>query len=171
MISVMLLAQLLTVQPKIINHPLPRRTEIRDTTKNYIIIHNDGGSGGYNVARRTLIRRHLSYHYYVKRDGTIIKLLDPKYEASHVGYSMWNGLVRVNRYSIGICLEDGISRPYTNKQYTSTAWLIRQLQRRFPDSTSHVIVGHSDVALPFGRKHDPGPKFNWNKLSILIKGV
>ena len=166
MITLLLLLQLL--EPKIIDHPLPvRKKEYRDTTKNYIVLHNDGGSAGYAVTRQTLIKRRLSYHYYIKRDGTIVKLLDPKYQASHVGYSLWNGLVRINRYSIGICLQDNDTHVYTEKQYTSTAWLVKQLQHRYPDSSSKVIVGHSDVARPLGRKPDP-ENFNWDKLHLLL---
>jgi N-acetyl-anhydromuramyl-L-alanine amidase AmpD len=169
MIGLMLLLQLIATQPKMVQQLLPqRRVEFRDTTRNYIIIHNDGGSGGYSSARATLIKRRLSYHYYVKRDGTIIKLLDPKYQASHVGYSMWKGLVRINRYSIGICLENGITKPYTTSQYQSTGWLIKQLRKRYKDTTTYTVVGHSDVALPLGRKDDPGPNFDWKKLSMLL---
>lgn len=170
MILHLLLATAVAIQPpRMITRPLPmKKLEYRDTTKNYIIIHNDGGPNGYSVARRTLIRRRLSYHYYIKTDGTIIKLLDPKYKASHVGYSLWNGLININRYSIGICLENGITRPYTDKQYKTTAWLINDLRKRYTDSSTYTVVGHSDVALPFGRKHDPGPNFDWNKLHQLI---
>ena len=165
----MLLLQLTGTQPKVVEQLLPqRRVQIRDTSRNYIIIHNDGGSGGYNSARATLIKRRLSYHYYVKRDGTIMKLLDPKYVASHVGYSVWKGLFRINKYSIGICLENGITKPYTHLQYQSTAWLIKQLRTRYKDTTTYTVVGHSDVALPLGRKDDPGRNFDWKELSILL---
>lgn len=162
MLTLLLLQQLL--QPVIINKPLPiRNKEIRDTSINYIVIHNDGG-GDYSIARSTLIRRHLSYHYYIKRNGTIVKMLDPKYQADHVGYSFWNGKFRINKYSIGICFENSGKTPYTNEQYVSAVFLIQMLQERFKDSTSKVIVGHSDVALPHGRKIDPGKFFDWNKL-------
>lgn len=156
--------------PTILDRPLPIRSlTIRDTTVNYIVLHNDGGTAGYNTARRTLIRRGLSYHYYIQANGTIIKLLDPKYEASHVGLSYWNGMFRINRYSIGICLENGINRPYTIHQYNSLTWLILSLQERFPDSTSRTIVGHSDVATPLGRKHDPGQFFDYQLLNRMLQ--
>lgn len=164
----LLFAQLHITQPTIINQRLPvRKIEYRDTTKNYIILHNDGSSAGYKSTRNTLIHRRLQYHYYIKRDGTIVKLLDPKYKANHVGYSVWKGLIRLNRYSIGICLEDGIEKPYTDKQYTSVTWLIHSLQKRYPDKTTQIIVGHKDVALPFGRKTDP-ENFDWVKLKTLL---
>lgn len=168
MITLLLLLQLQILEPKVINHPLPvRKKEYRDTSRNYIVLHNDGGSGGYTITRQTLMKRRLSYHYYIKRDGTIVKLLDPTYQASHVGYSWWNGLVRINRYSIGICLQDNDKHTYTDKQYKSTAWLITQLRHRYTDSTTKRIVGHSNVARPRGRKTDP-ENFNWDKLNLLL---
>lgn len=162
------LLQLQITEPKIITHTLPvKKLEVRDSSKNYIILHDDGGPGGYSAMRSTLLKRRLSYHYYVKRDGTIVKLLDPKYKASHVGYSVWKGLFRLNKYSIAICLDEGTSHQYTPQQYESVVFLIQRLQKRYPDSTSSIIVGHKDVALPFGRKNDP-KNFDWNKLKTLL---
>jgi len=153
--------------PLLINKPIPDRHEIRDSSVNYIVLHYDEG-GDYKIARVTLIKRHASYHYFVKRDGTIIKLLDPTYQGSHAGLSYYNGYFHINKYSIGICLENKPPQEYTNKQYTSTAWLIKSLQQRYRDSTSHIILGHSEVAWPRGRKQDPGKQFNWNTLHQLI---
>jgi N-acetyl-anhydromuramyl-L-alanine amidase AmpD len=150
-------------------HHLPKRNvELRDSSKNYIVIHNDD-AGSYEIARQTLIKRRLSYHYYIQRNGRIIELLEPQYAASHVGYSYWNGLVRMNRYTIGICLQNKPPQTYTNEQYTSLSQLILLLQNRYPDSTSQVLIGHDQVAIPFGRKHDPGPEFNWTFLRTLIQ--
>jgi AmpD protein len=70
-------------------------------------------------------------------------------------------MVRLNKYSIGICLQNDPPEAYTEKQYNSVAWLINELQLRYKDSTSKVIVGHSDIALPRGRKLDPGKHFSW----------
>jgi N-acetyl-anhydromuramyl-L-alanine amidase AmpD len=153
--------------PLLINKPIPDKHEIRDSSVNYIVLHYDEG-GDYKIARVTLIKRHASYHYFVKRDGTIIKLLDPMYAGSHAGLSYYNGNFHINKYSIGICLENKPPQEYTRKQYTSTAWLIKSLQQRYRDSTSHIILGHSEVAWPRGRKQDPGKQFNWNTLHQLI---
>jgi N-acetyl-anhydromuramyl-L-alanine amidase AmpD len=112
----------------------------------------------------------LSYHYYIERDGKIIKMVDPKYEASHAGASLWRSYLRMNKYSIGICLQNNAKQKYTEDQYVSLAWLIKSLQRRFKDddSTAHTILGHEDVATPRGRKEDPGEYFEWNKLYSLL---
>lgn len=151
------------IKPVVVNKPLPTKLQIRDSTINFIVLHYDAG-GSYTTTRRTLINRHLSYHYYIQRDGKIIKMVDPKYKASHVGISYFRGYIRLNSYSIGICLQNDSNQLYTEAQYNSTAWLISNLQKRYTDSTSKIVVGHSDVATPFGRKHDPGPMFNWGIL-------
>jgi N-acetyl-anhydromuramyl-L-alanine amidase AmpD len=165
LIPIIIALQALTVRV----HHLPKRNvELRDTTYNFIVIHNDD-AGNYDIARKTLIQRKLSYHYYIRRNGQIIELLEPQYAASHVGYSYWNGLVRMNRYTIGICLENKPPQEYVNEQYIALSRLILMLQGRYPDSTSRVIVGHENVAIPFGRKHDPGQQFNWAYLRTLIE--
>lgn len=166
MITLLLAFQLLA--PKIIQKPLPGRYHPRDTTINYIILHYDEG-GSYSSARRTLIKRGNSYHYYIKKDGTIVQLVDDVNEAGHAGLSYFRGLVRINKYSIGICFENKPPNPYTIKQYTSAGWLIRKLQLKYPDSTSKVVVGHSDVAWPRWRKIDPGSRFNWELLHQKIE--
>lgn len=168
MFTLLLLFQLQA--PTIENKPLPVKREIRDTTTNFVILHYDDGES-YDIARRTLIRRKLSYHYYIKRDGKIIQLVDPKYKASHVGLSYYKGYVRLNKYSIGICLQNNSKQPYTEEQYKNLAWLVNKLQTRFPDSTSKQVIGHSHVATPFGRKIDPGEMFDWDKLNKYITEI
>lgn len=165
MLKMLLIAQLLA--PTLLNKPLPSKKTVRSTTINYIVLHYDDG-GSYKSTRRTLIKKRNSYHYYIQRDGTIIKLIDPKYEASHAGISYYKGKFRLNKYSIGICLQNDPPEAYTEKQYNSAGWLIKQLQSRYNDSTSKVIIGHSDIAFPRGRKIDPGKHFDWEKLHVNI---
>jgi N-acetyl-anhydromuramyl-L-alanine amidase AmpD len=161
MLKMLLIAQLIV--PTLLNKPLPSKKIIRSTTTNYIVLHYDDG-GSYNSTRKTLIQKGNSYHYYIQRDGTIIKLIDPKYEASHAGISYYKGKFRLNRYSIGICLQNDPPQVYTKEQYNSAAWLINELQLRYTDPTSKVIIGHSDIAIPRGRKKDPGKHFSWMTL-------
>lgn len=167
-----LIALLQLAEPTVIDKPLPRAIKgIRDTAStNFIVLHYDDGDG-YEVARRTLIKRHLAYHYYIERSGRIIKLVDPKYEISHAGPSLWRSYLRMNLYSIGICLQNNPPQEYTEVQYTSLAWLIKVLQARFKDkdSTARTILGHGDIATPRGRKQDPGDHFDWGKLYTLLE--
>lgn len=162
-----LLAVLLTVQsPKVVSNPFPVRDR-RDTTANYIVLHYDSGASPASTFRY-LRKKRLSYHYYISRNGTIYKLVDPKYRANHAGLSAYDGKLRMNKYSIGICFQNKSPELYTDAQYESAAWLINVLYGRFPESRTHKIVGHSDIAFPRGRKKDPGEHFSWDKLHDLM---
>lgn len=163
----MLIATLL-LQINVVNNILPGKHDLRDTSMNYIVLHYDE-SKSYSGTRRFLLLKGNSYHYYVKRDGTIVKLLDPKYKANHAGLSYYNKLFNMNNYSIGICLQNKAPQRYTKNQYKSLSWLILELQKRYDDSTSRVILGHSDIAFPRGRKKDPGKHFSWIYLRTMIK--
>jgi N-acetyl-anhydromuramyl-L-alanine amidase AmpD len=151
---------LLQIQPVVVNKLLPVKKLPRDESKNYIILHYDEGTS-YNGTRTTLIKTGSSYHYYIQRNGNIIQLVDTKYQAGHAGISYYNGLFKMNKYSIGICLQNKPPQQYTEVQYQRLVWLIKQLQVKYPDSTSKIILGHSDIAIPRGRKKDPGNHFNW----------
>lgn len=74
----------------------------------------------------------------------------------------------MNDHSVGICLQNYPPSVYTEKQYQSLAWLIKTLERRWPDITHHQPVGHSDIAIPRGRKKDPGKNFRWDHLDSLL---
>lgn len=165
MLKLLLIAQL--IAPTVLNKPLPVKKKLRSTEANYIVLHYDDG-GSYASTRRTLIKKRNGYHYYVKRDGVIVKLIDTKYQASHAGISYYNGIFRMNKYSIGICLENDPPQKYTEAQYKSTAWLINVLQHKYKDSTAKILLGHSDIAIPRGRKQDPGSHFDWQKLEHYI---
>lgn len=148
--------------PPVVYTPFPPG-DVRDTTNNYIVLHYDEGLNEAATFRH-LRRKRNSYHYFIRRDGTVHKLIDPKYQASHAGSSLWNGLYGLNRYSIGVCLQnDGIT-DYTDIQYTSLLWLIKIQKQRFNDITEEKIIGHSDIAIPRGRKSDPGDHFDWLRI-------
>ena len=160
-----LLLWALTIQPpspKVINTPFPHGSR-RDTTNNYIVLHYDE-SMDFKTTFRWLKRKRNSYHYFIRRDGTIHKLIDPKYQANHAGLSFWDNNVRMNRYSIGICLQNDGKIKYTDKQYESLLWLINIQKKRFHDITEEKIIGHSDIAIPRGRKSDPGDHFDWSRI-------
>lgn len=154
MIGLMLSLQLL-----ITTKPLPVKHYPRDTTTNYIVLHADE-SPNYKVTRNTLVRRGNSYHFYIERTGKVIQFLDTQYEGGHAGLSYWKGHIRMNLYSIGICLQDMRTKYYTKEQYKSLARLVVNLQHIYKDSTAQEILTHSMIAVPRGRKSDPNG-FDW----------
>ena len=101
----------------------------------------------------------VSAHFFIRRDGTLIQLVPCTLRAWHAGVSSWQGCERCNDFSIGIELEGTDDLPFTDAQYATLAPLVRQLKQAYP---IRDVVGHSDIAA--GRKTDPGPHFDWQRL-------
>ncbi len=111
----------------------------------------------------TLRGLRVSAHFFVRRTGEIIQFVPCGRRAWHAGESSWRGRERCNDFSIGVELEGVDTRPYTERQYARLVPLAATLRRRYPIAE---IVGHSDIAP--GRKTDPGPAFDWERLRILV---
>lgn len=150
-------------QLSITKMPLPPRG-LRDSTQNYIVIHNDGASMDARTTHKVLRRRRLSYHYFISRDGKVYEFVNPKYIARHAGISFFDGIKFWNDFSIGICLQGRNGKEYNDKQYESLSRLVQQLYTRYPDSKTRPILTHAQVAFPFGRKKDPGETFDISKI-------
>lgn len=108
----------------------------------------------------------VSAHCLIERDGNLIQFVSFLDRAWHAGESQWCGESACNDFSIGIELEGCDDEAYTEAQYQSLAALIASLRTRYPDIDSNAIAGHSDIAP--GRKTDPGPAFDWQKLRQLL---
>ncbi len=104
----------------------------------------------------------VSAHFLVRRDGALVQFVSCAERAWHAGASSWRGRTRCNDYSIGVELEGTDTVPYTARQYATLAALLRALAARYP---LEAAVGHRDVAP--GRKTDPGPAFDWDRLARL----
>ena len=150
--------------PKITKLPLPAKT-IRDTTRNFIVIHNDGSNMSATQTRAVLRRRRLAYHYFIDRSGKIYQYVDPKYVAKHAGISLHDGMLGWNDFSIGICLQGKNGLRYTDKQYESLQLMVDHLKQRYRN-IGHQLYTHSEVAFPWGRKKDPGETFDMSRIKI-----
>jgi AmpD protein len=104
----------------------------------------------------------VSAHFLIRRDGELVQFVGCNDRAWHAGVSAWKGRERCNDFSIGIELEGTDDTPYAAAQYTTLARLVRALRRAYPIAD---VVGHSDVAP--ARKTDPGPAFDWARLTRL----
>ncbi len=105
----------------------------------------------------------VSAHFLIRRDGELLQFVPCHLRAWHAGSSAWRGRERCNDFSIGIELEGTDERPYTARQYARLARLLSSLRHAYPLTD---VVGHSDIAP--GRKTDPGPAFDWNRLRQLV---
>jgi N-acetylmuramoyl-L-alanine amidase len=103
-----------------------------------------------------------STHYVITRRGRLLQLVPDDRKAWHAGVSALAGRPAVNEFAIGIDLvfQPGRHRGYTATQYRTLLALLRDLCTRYHIPTAR-IVGHEHIALPPGRKQDPGPLFDW----------
>lgn len=104
----------------------------------------------------------VSAHLLIRRDGEVVQYVPFNMRAWHAGQSSYLGRDNCNDFSIGIELEGTDDMPYAECQYQRLSDIIRALARAYPETHGH-LAGHSDIAP--GRKTDPGPAFDWAKLS------
>jgi AmpD protein len=110
--------------------------------------------------------RRVSAHVLIGRDGFVTQYVSFDRRAWHAGVSSFEGRSACNDFSVGIELEGSDDDPYEDVQYGQLAAIARALMRHYPGITRGHLVGHSDIAP--GRKTDPGPHFDWNRLYNLL---
>jgi N-acetyl-anhydromuramoyl-L-alanine amidase len=117
----------------------------------------------------------VSAHVLVRRDGELVQYVPFHRRAWHAGRSAWQGREACNDFSLGIELEGADDLPYADAQYRARADLLGALAVAYPSlnrgdlTLADRIVGHSDVAP--GRKTDPGPAFDWDRLHMLLRST
>ena len=135
----------------------------------FIIIHYTGMRKELSALNRLCdIKSKVSAHYFIKKNGSVLNLVPPLYEAWHAGKSSWKNLKSINKHSIGIEIQNsGHDNDYENfsqKQIISTKKLLKYLIRKYSINFKNVL-GHSDISPD--RKKDPGEKFPWKRLAKL----
>ena len=110
---------------------------------------------------REIHQLRVSAHFLIRRTGEVIQFVSCNDRAWHAGESLWCGRTRCNDFSIGIELEGEDAVPFEDAQYVALTHLLQALRSAYP--IDHV-VGHSDIAP--GRKTDPGPCFDWSRVSV-----
>ena len=108
----------------------------------------------------------VSAHLLIDRSGAVVQFVPLGQRAWHAGKSSCLGRTGVNDFSIGIELEGCDCESFTMQQYDGLAALIREIRWHWPRITPMNLFGHCDVAP--GRKTDPGPCFQWDRLRALI---
>jgi N-acetylmuramoyl-L-alanine amidase len=155
------------------------KKQIRQETR-FIIIHST--ESRLPSALRTLSRgkvwrgRYVTRgghaHYLIARNGSVYRILDPKYWANHAGVSMWGGQEGLSDYSLGIELEGYHNVPFSEAQYRSLGKLLQILQKRYGIEDRNVLEhyrvaysapNHHHQSKLRGRKLDPGAE-NFDRL-------
>ena len=136
-------------------------------TIRFIIIHYTGMKKELAAINKLCNpKSKVSSHYFIKNNGNIINLVPDLYEAWHAGVSTWQNYKSLNKFSIGIEINNpghdhGYKR-FKSEQIHSLKRLLKNLITKYKIKTSNIL-GHSDIAP--NRKKDPGEKFPWKLLS------
>ena len=139
----------------------------------FVIIHYTGMKRESDAIKRLCdSKSKVSSHYFIKNSGNILNLVPDLYTAWHAGDSKWKSLKFLNKYSIGIEINnpghDHKYKKFSSKQILSLIKLLKFLLKKYNIKKKNVL-GHSDIAPD--RKKDPGEKFPWkilfnNKIGI-----
>ena len=143
----------------------PKKRNIRNIK--YLIIHYTGMKRTSDAIKRLInYKSEVSCHYFIKKNGDIIRMVPDSYVAWHAGKSKWKKHESLNNLSIGIELDnpghDHGYQPFKSKQIKSLERLIKKLKSKYQIKKENVL-GHSDIAPE--RKNDPGEKFPWHLLA------
>ena len=116
-----------------------------------------------------ICRLQVSSHLLIRRDGTLVQYVPLSMRAWHAGDSHWRGRDQCNDFSIGIELEGTDDLPYSDAQYHALEELLPGLYEAVPSLAKGEVVGHCHISP--GRKSDPGPSFDWNRLQQLVPSI
>ncbi len=133
----------------------------------FIIIHYTGMRNQKDAINKlTSINSKVSSHYFIKNNGEILNLIPDLYVAWHAGVSSWKKFKSINKYSIGIEINnpghENLYKDFTKEQIMSVLKLCRFLIKKYKVDPK-FILGHSDISPD--RKKDPGEKFPWEYLN------
>lgn len=104
-------------------------------------------------------------HFFIRRGGELLQFVACQNAAWHAGESAWRGRAQCNDFSIGVELEGTDKTPFAAPQYKTLFALLAALAAQYPKLQ---IAGHSHIALPAGRKTDPGEHFNWDAVFAAV---
>ena len=101
----------------------------------------------------------VSAHFFITRAGELWQFVSVKHRAWHAGDSFYRGRNNCNDDSVGIELEGLDGDTFEDAQYESLSALCAALLQQ---GAIRYVAGHEHIAP--GRKHDPGPGFDWLRL-------
>lgn len=140
----------------------PRRNGLRPQL---IVLHYTAMASAEAALSRLCDPAHeVSAHYLIGSDGTLWQMVREDMRAWHAGAGEWMGDTDINSRSIGIELDNCGDHPFPDPQMRRLEALLPRIMTRWSIAPEGVI-GHSDMAP--GRKCDPGPRFDWQRLATL----
>ncbi|NIZ15275.1 N-acetylmuramoyl-L-alanine amidase [Phaeobacter sp. HF9A] len=145
-------------------HPSPNFGPRRDGLRPHLIVLHFTAMQSAEAALQRLCDSEfeVSAHYLISNSGSLWQLVDEDMRAWHAGAGEWGGQSDINSRSIGIELDNRGDHPFSEPQMRMLEALLPQIMQRW-DIPREGVIGHSDMAP--GRKWDPGPRFDWRRLS------
>lgn len=113
---------------------------------------------------QSISKLKVASHLFIERGGKVFQFVPFDKRAWHAGESSYKGRSGFNDFSIGIELEGSDQVAFEDIQYEKLKKIISALKSVYLLKDEN-IVGHSDIAP--GRKTDPGPWFEWEKIKKL----
>jgi len=154
----------------ILEAPSPHRNARPSPTIDCIVIHDtESETAKAALSWFEAPQSKVSAHYVVDRDGTVYRCVPDDRRAWHAGGSVLAGRDNVNDFSIGIELAGFAAQPYPGPQIDALVELCIEVCSRHPAISLDRIVGHEHIAVPAGRKTDPGPHFPWEAVRARIR--
>lgn len=105
----------------------------------------------------------VSSHFFIRRTGEVRQYVGVYDRAWHAGVSCFEGRNGCNDFSVGIELEGTGEVSFEEEQYRALEELLRILTATLP---IEAVTGHEHIAP--GRKQDPGPMFNWQRVRQMV---
>jgi hypothetical protein len=133
-----------------------------------IILHSTGGDAFESATRvmtDSFASKHTSTHLLIDRNGDVKQLVPFNFVAYHAGTC---DLGITNGTTIGIMFvnDNTTAEKYTEAQVKVGLEICKLLMKKYAIKS---IVAHSEVALPRGRRTDPGQLFPINEFKALVK--
>lgn len=147
------------VSSSIISTPTPNFQTDPTRTIKYLIIHSTGGTAKSCISWLTNPEAKVSAHYLIDKAGAVYQFADEKLITWHAGKSSWGTDEGLNKFSIGIELENlnnGVDE-YSIEQICVAVWLSKRICASHQIPIENVLR-HLDIAP--GRKSDP-VNFPW----------
>ena len=163
--------------------PYKQTPNIGSGTKDirFILLHFDGASNDTSAVNwLTQKASGVSADLHITRAAKITQMAPFNKITWHAGKSEWKGLANLNKYAIGIeqenagLVETGLGKArvyqdWTEVQIEKCIEVCKALVAAYPSITE--ILAHSEVAIPAGRKDDPGPKFPMERVREAVFGT
>lgn len=155
----------------LIHCPSPNHGERRGgAVPDMVLIHYTAMQDAMGAVRHLCTpESQVSAHWLIDRDGTLVAMVDESRRAWHAGAGEWGGQGDVNSRSIGIELANTGAEPFPEPQMAALERLLDDIRTRWPRVAPERVLAHSDIAP--GRKIDPGPRFDWQRLARAGRAV